>query len=63
MKYWNEKPTRHARTLQEAFGPYTSRDICEPHEPMAKSDALVLWACAVALAVVAAMVWAGVIVA
>lgn len=37
MKYWNEKPSRlpthtvrrYPRTLQEAFGPHTSRDIHE----------------------------------
>jgi hypothetical protein len=40
MKYWNEKPSRlpadtvrrYPRTLQEAFGPHTSRDIQERSE-------------------------------
>lgn len=25
---------RHPRTLQEAFGPYTSREIYEPRKPL-----------------------------
>ena len=25
---------RYPRTLQEAFGPYTSRDLEPPHEPL-----------------------------
>ena len=29
---------KYPRTLQEAFGPYTSREIHEPHEPL--SDVL-----------------------
>ncbi len=25
---------RHPRTLEEAFGPYAGRSICEPQEPV-----------------------------
>lgn len=39
---------RFSRTLDEAFGPYTSKQITEPDEPMHPHDRIVLIACAVA---------------
>lgn len=47
---------KHPRTMQEAFGPYTSRDLLEKHEPHFDwQDALVMAGCtltAVASAVI-----------
>jgi hypothetical protein len=40
---------KYPRTLQEAFGPYTSREIHEPVAPMHKADRITVWASAVAL--------------
>jgi hypothetical protein len=33
---------RYPRTMQEAFGPYTSRSICEPYSPMALTDKIIV---------------------
>lgn len=38
---------KHPRTMQEAFGPYTSHGISETKYPMAWQDKVVLTACAV----------------
>lgn len=40
---------RAPRTQQEAFGPYTSRDLYSPPEPMPRSDKIVLWGCTLSL--------------
>lgn len=50
---------KYPRTLQEAFGPYTSTRIEEPAPKMHKADAIVLWFCAGAAAVLAFAVIVG----
>lgn len=42
---------KYPRTLQEAFGPHTSRDVQEPVTPFDRSDAIVMAGCALAVAV------------
>lgn len=37
---------KYPRTLQEAFGPYTSHGIESPREPMQRADVIVLIGCA-----------------
>lgn len=37
---------RYPRTMQEAFGPYTDNQICEPERPMDWQDRIVIKACA-----------------
>lgn len=44
---------RHPRTLQEAFGPYTSNSITEPHQ---RGPGLSLAACTALAAIIAALV-------
>lgn len=53
--------TKFPRTLEEAFGPHTSRKIEEPGRPMDYADRIVLWGCAVCAAILAALVIAGVV--
>lgn len=51
---------RYPRTLQEAFGPYTSTQIEEPSAPVHPADKVVLVACtlaAIALTVMCALGW------
>ena len=36
---------RYPRTLTEAFGPYTSRDIVEKQDPRPVSDKIVITVC------------------
>lgn len=51
---------RHPRTLEEAFGPYTSKEFAEPEDPMPAADVIVVAACAIAalaLTVMALMGW------
>ena len=44
---------RYPRTMQEAFGPYTSREL---HEPDSDNEGLVWWAIMAALCIAAALV-------
>lgn len=39
---------KFSRTMQQAFGPYTSRQLSPMPEPIHPHDAIVLWGCAVA---------------
>lgn len=55
----NPTTRKHPRTLQEAFGPYTSRSISEPHTPMDTADKIVAAAALAALAAVAVMALVG----
>lgn len=50
---------KHPRTLQEAFGPYTSSRIDELQPPMDTADVVVTVACALALMAVAIMAFMG----
>ena len=52
---------RYPRTLTEAFGPYTSRHIEEPHDPMPTADKIVVIGSLAVLALVVALVIFGVI--
>lgn len=52
---------RYPRTLQEAFGPYTSRSISEPYAPMHRSDKIVVAGCVVAALVLAVLMVVGVV--
>lgn len=47
---------KFARTMVEAFGPYTSRQLSPMSEPIHPHDRIVLWGCAVVLAVLAVLV-------
>lgn len=40
---------RYPRTMQQAFGPYTSHYIAEKPEPMHPTDRIVIKVCALAL--------------
>jgi len=42
---------KFARTMAEAFGPYTSHALAPMPEPIHPSDKIVLWGCAVAAVV------------
>lgn len=45
----NNPTTRtYPRTMQQAFGPYTSRSIDENYTPMHPHDKTVLWGCLLA---------------
>lgn len=50
---------KYPRTLQEAFGPYTSQRIDDQPAPMAKADKIVLVASILALVAVICMAAAG----
>jgi hypothetical protein len=39
---------KFSRTMQQAFGPYTSRQLSPMPEPIHPHDRIVLWGCAVA---------------
>ena len=47
---------KFSRTMQQAFGPYTSRQLSPIPEPIHPHDRIVLWGCAVVLAVLAVLV-------
>ena len=44
---------RYPRTMQEAFGPYTSHEL---HDPKSEDEGWLWWACIVGLSVAAAVV-------
>jgi hypothetical protein len=52
---------KYPRTLNEAFGPYSSGPISEPEQPMDWQDVVVLVASIVTILVVAGMALAGVL--
>jgi hypothetical protein len=57
----NHTTKRFARTLHEAFGPYTSRRIEDDDEPMHEADLVIVWGCAVIALAVTACIAFGVI--
>ena len=56
-----QSPRRYPRTMQEAFGPYTSRAIDEPYAPMPMIDKIVLIVSTVIGACVLAAIFTGII--
>lgn len=48
---------KHARTMQEAFGPYTSREITEPPCPMDWQDKVVIAGCFAVAVMFAVLAW------
>lgn len=52
---------RYPRTLNEAFGPYTSQHITEDKPPMPAADVVVVVTCTVAAVVLLGLVLFGVI--
>jgi len=48
---------KYSRTLNEAFGPYTSNTISEPDRPMDWQDKLVLAGCALATVFIGFIMW------
>jgi hypothetical protein len=48
----NMNPRKYPRTLQEAFGPYTSNQIDSPPTPMDYADTIVLLGSIIALVVI-----------
>jgi hypothetical protein len=40
------------RTLEQAFGPYTSKDFTDPQDPMPMADLVVLGTCLASAAIV-----------
>ena len=50
---------RHPRTLEEAFGPYTSKEFAEPEDPMPAADVIVVAACAIGALALLAMLALG----
>ena len=50
---------KYPRTLQEAFGPYTSRQIDEPVRPFDRADKIVMFGAAVAFAVLCVLMIVG----
>jgi hypothetical protein len=52
---------RYPRTLQEAFGPYTTSQIYEPSEPMATCDKWIVGLGMTVMLVLLAAILAGVI--
>lgn len=48
---------KYPRTMQEAFGPYTDHEIVEPVYD--RPDAIVLWVCTLAAAVLAVLALVG----
>jgi hypothetical protein len=58
MKYTDMNSRRYPRSLSEAFGPYTSREVLEKSGGYHLSDRIVLWGCClVSAAVVALVIW------
>lgn len=56
-----QSPRKYPRTMQEAFGPYTSRAIDEPYSPMPMIDKIVLIVSTVIGACVLAAIFSGII--
>jgi hypothetical protein len=52
---------KHPRTMQEAFGPYTSSQIHEPQEPMATGDKWIVGLGMAVMLVLLAAIFSGVI--
>jgi hypothetical protein len=52
---------KHPRTMQEAFGPYTSSQIHEPQEPMATGDKWIVGLGTAVMLVLLAAIFSGVI--
>lgn len=52
---------KYPRTLQEAFGPYTSRDLVEPKRPLDWQDRVILGSSAVAAIVFVVFIVVGVV--
>ena len=50
---------RYPRTLEQAFGPHTSRHITEPDEPMPTADKIVVAASLIAAAALIGMILIG----
>ena len=46
---------KFSRTMQQAFGPYTSRQLSPIPEPIHPHDRIVLWGCAVGAVVALAV--------
>jgi len=44
---------KFARTMQQAFGPYTSHALHPLPEPIHPSDKIVMWGCVAAIALMA----------
>jgi hypothetical protein len=57
----NDTTKRFARTLNEAFGPYTSRRIEDDDEPLDRGELAVVWGCAVVALAVTVCIALGVI--
>ena len=57
----NPTTRRYPRTMQEAFGPYTSRGLHLPRPPYDAADRIVVAACLLAVAAVGVLVLCGVI--
>ena len=54
-------PRKYPRTMQEAFGPYTSFTIDEPRRPIDLEDKIVIVGSAIALVTLVVFIFAGVI--
>ena len=50
---------KYSRTLEEAFGPYTSHVIDDAGYPLQKADAIALGGCAAAMVCACVAVWFG----
>jgi hypothetical protein len=50
-------PRKYPRTMQEAFGPYTSPDLQYKHLPHHRRDRIVLWGCLGAFLGLLAVLW------
>lgn len=61
MKYTDMNSRRYPRTLEQAFGPHTSREVLEKSGGYHLSDRIVLWGSCLASAVVVALVIWGII--
>ena len=50
---------KYPRTMQEAFGPYTSRELSGP--TYHQHDKIVMWGCVIAIVTVALLAYFGVL--
>jgi hypothetical protein len=50
---------KHPRTMQQAFGPYTSNTLHEPDRPLDWQDYLVTVCCVITILICAALVLVG----
>jgi len=60
MNHSSNHTGRYPRSLEEAFGPHTSRHFVEDYQPMPAADVIVVATCAIAalvLTVMALMGW------